>query len=282
MKYLITGGTGTLGKALVERLHLDNEVIVFSRDEFKQQQLRKQYPHIRTIIGDVRNYFGLKMALRGVDVCIHTAALKHIDVIEDNSYEGVQVNVMGTQKVINAAEANNIKHVIFCTTDKAVKPINVYGMTKGIAEKMILSRNNQSSTQFSSFRWGNVIGSRGSALDGFIKSLKNERRVYVTSTEMTRFWIKIEDAVQFVLFNYKNAPKDEVLVPSMKACPVILFVRAIATVLGISTYEIVETGVRRGEKIHEDISSAINSKNAPQYSFEEMVELVRLPVLEAQ
>ena len=288
MKYLITGGTGTLGQALVAKLYdkKDTKITILSRDELKQQEMRRKYPEIRYIIGDIRDYMSVKKACEGQDVVIHTAALKHIDVIESNPFEAVRTNIVGTENVMNAAEAKCVKHVVFCSTDKAVDPLNIYGMTKGIAEKMILGRNNTSTpTKYHAYRWGNILMSRGSALYSFVETLKNQRCVYLTSTGMSRFWLRIDDAAEFLLSTFESDDGKGVRVPPMKGAKLTLLVQAIAEILEIKVYEVIEIGLRPGEKLAEDITSRfddcyVNSSNCKQYTLEQLKDLIRLEVLE--
>lgn len=282
-KYLIVGGTGTLGNELVKQLTRSkaNDVTVFSRDELKQSLMRKVYPDVRYILGDIRSYTSIQRACGGVDTVIHVAALKQVDTLEVNPLEAINTNVVGTTNVAYACVNNAVRHCVFSSTDKAVLPINVYGYTKGLAEKILLNMNReQTSTKFSVFRWGNVIGSRGSAIPYFIKTLKKEAKVYITHKDMTRFFITIENATMYLLGNYKKAPKDSALVPIMYATTIVRLCQAIATLCGLKvmTHEFVYTGIRPGEKIHEcvwsDHDQCIRSDTAPQFSDQDLLDLL--------
>lgn len=278
MRYLIIGGTGTLGRALTDSLLSDSDttsVTCFSRDELKQKILSSEVKdsRLKCVLGDIRDSGSVGRSMVGVDVVFHVAALKHVDTLEANPEESVKTNILGTINVANAAIALGVPHVVFSSTDKAVSPVNVYGMSKGISEKILLNSNlNQSKTKFSVYRWGNVVASRGSALSFFAKTLKEEGRAYITDLEMTRFWIRIEDAVEFMLDTYETC--QGITVPPMKSSPVTTMVKAISELVGVPTYETQVTGMRPGEKIHETIMPGICSENQPYYTVDELKELV--------
>lgn len=291
MNYLIIGGTGTLGKELTRQLLTDpkNHVICFSRCEFKQQEMKREFknnPELRFIVGDMRDRESLFHAMVGVKTVFHVAALKHVDVLEDNPEESVKTNILGTINVCDAAIKCEVDHVVFSSTDKAVDPVNVYGMSKGISEKILLRRNEiQGITEFSVYRWGNVLGSRGSAIHSFADSLLNSRKVFLTDPEMSRFWIKIEDAVKFMLAGYQTAALDDINIPSMKAASVIRVIHTIARILSVDKFGIEPVGLRRGEKIHEAMRSMhdhrfFDSKGSDQYTDLELEQLI-YPVLKA-
>jgi UDP-N-acetylglucosamine 4,6-dehydratase len=279
MKYLILGGTGTLGRALTKALLASEPnclITCFSRDELKQKDLAAELkdPRVSFTLGDIRDASTLWQAMMGVDTVFHVAALKHIDSLESNPEESVRTNILGTCNVADTAIRANVKHVVFSSTDKAVDPVNVYGMSKGISEKILLNRNkSQSITRFSVYRWGNVLASRGSALHYFAKTLKTEGKAYVTSPDMTRFWIRIEDAVAFMLNTYQTA--SGIMVPVMKSSYVTTMVEAIAALSGVPIYSTVLTGLRPGEKIHESILPDLSSSDGPFYTVSELQELVR-------
>jgi UDP-N-acetylglucosamine 4,6-dehydratase len=276
---LIIGGTGTLGKELVTQLSVCRDITVFSRDELKQQQMRVEHPRCSYVVGDVRDRQAVyNVMLRGnFDEVYLVAALKHVDVIEANPVESIKTNILGTINVAEAAMTLHVRHVIFSSTDKAVKPINTYGMCKGIAERYLLSLNG-GHTKFSCFRWGNVTGSRGAAIHGFVKSLKRSQSVRLTHREMTRFWIPIADAVYFMINNFETAPIDEVIYPYMKSAKVTDVIRVLANLLFIPQYHTEIVGIRPGEKIHEDMmsshTSCLNSKNADRFTDEELEDLL--------
>ncbi|NIN68693.1 MAG: polysaccharide biosynthesis protein, partial [Anaerolineae bacterium] len=204
---LVTGGTGSFGRKFVEvitREHPFRKLIIFSRDEFKQHQMRAsgfEDPRLRYFIGDVRDVNRLQRAMQGVDIVVHAAALKQVPTCEYNPIEAVMTNVIGARNVIDAALDEGVKKVMAVSTDKAVNPINMYGATKLCAEKLFIQSNSYSGAKgarFSCVRYGNVVGSRGSVIPLFLEQRK-EGKVTVTDPEMTRFWIPIEQGVRFVL-----------------------------------------------------------------------------------
>jgi UDP-N-acetylglucosamine 4,6-dehydratase/5-epimerase len=263
---LIIGATGTLGQELISQLG-NKRIRAFSRCELKQKQLKEKFPHVQCYLGDIRDKDALNRAMKGVETVFHVAALKHIDVLEENPEESVKTNILGTINVCDIAEKNGVKRVVFSSTDKAVSPINVYGMSKGISEKIMLDRGHVV------YRWGNITGSRGSAIHYFVNAIKNDLPVNLTHPDMSRFWIRIEDAVKFVLETYENTTAS-ILIPPMKAAPVIDVINAIGNVLG-KVPNIRITDLRRGEKIHESILEGLSSKDSSQYTPQELVELMR-------
>lgn len=258
---IILGGTGTLGTALARELLINpsTHITVLSRGEHKQKQMAADFnydPRISFVIGDIRDRDALLSNLAGFDLCFHVAALKHVDTGEYNPEEFVKTDTIGTINVADAAVFNRIPHVVFSSTDKAVDPANLYGCCKLISEKILFARNKrQKHTRFSVFRWGNVASSQGSVIPLFIKSIKERGEYSITHPDMTRFWIKIDEAVRFMISNYKSAPTDRVMIPPIKSAKVSVVAEAIADLLGIQKPECKITGVRPGEKIHELLSS---------------------------
>ena len=247
---LITGGTGSLGKALVKKLFdkfIPKKVIVFSRDEFKQSEMRKthDYDDLRYFIGDVRDRDRLKRAMKGVDVVIHAAALKQVPTLEYNPTEAVKTNINGTMNVIESCIDCNVEKAIFISTDKAVNPINLYGATKMAAEKLWNAANSYSVTKFSSVRYGNVIGSRGSVIPLF-QSLEGDTAP-VTDPNMTRFWLTLDQAVELVLITYKSTVNGT-YIPILKSMSMGELAKCFKDKIKI-------IGVRPGEKIHECLVS---------------------------
>lgn len=278
MRYVILGGTGTLGRTLIRELLKQDDVTVvcFSRDELKQKETEAQFRDSRLSfkIGDIRDAGAVAMAMAGADVVFHVAALKHVDSMQANPEESVKTNILGTMNVAHAAVALGVPHVVFSSTDKAVSPVNVYGHCKAISEQILLNLNEtQSKTRFSVYRWGNVVGSRGSAIHSFAKTLKEERKVYLTDWNMTRFWIRIEDAVRFMLETYQQS--SGIMVPIMKSAPVVDMVQAIAEIVGVPSYDVVITGMRPGEKVHESILQGLSSCDGPYYPLTDLKKLVR-------
>lgn len=252
---LITGGTGSFGyqmtKTLLHNFKL-KKLIIFSRDEFKQHNMRqiyseKQYPCIRYFIGDVRDKERLKMALNGVDIVYHAAALKHVTAVEYNPMEAVNTNIYGTQNVIMAAIYNKVERVVAVSTDKCVNPINMYGATKLCLEKMIINANVMSAgeTKFSVLRYGNVLGSRGSVLPIFLEQ-KKSGILTVTDTKMTRFTITLNDAIDFVLQCTVQMIGGEIYVPKLPSYNILQLAKVID-----NKCEIKVIGKRAGEKLNE-------------------------------
>jgi len=261
MKYsgktiLITGGTGSLGKALVKRLYQDNtRIIIFSRDEGKQALSFNSYPNIVKVIGDIRDYDKLNFTLKKykVDYVIHTAALKRIDDMELFPDECVKTNIQGSENVAKASLENRVKKCILVSTDKACQPVNVYGSSKFIAERIFTNYDyNFSDTIFASVRYGNVIASRGSFVPLFMDWINKGKTIKVTSDEMTRFLFTLDDAVDAVLGALDNAVGGEVFVPQIDSYTLPTCIKALERLTGkTATTETI--GLRPGEKLHEDM-----------------------------
>jgi UDP-N-acetylglucosamine 4,6-dehydratase len=261
---LITGGTGSLGKALVKELLQNTKVrriAIFSRDELKQHNFRNEVgddARLRWFIGDIRDLDRLKRAMHNVDFVIHTAALKQVDTGEYNPMEFIKTNVLGSQNVIDAAIETGVKRVVALSTDKASSPINLYGATKLTADKLFVAANNYSfsyGTTFSVVRYGNVMGSRGSVIP-FWKQLADEGRpLPITDLRMTRFWISIEQAVRFVLDSLEMMSGGELYVPRIPSMKITDLAMAVAP-----DAKLQEIGMRPGEKLHEEMISADDSR----------------------
>lgn len=256
MKYFITGGTGSLGKALIKRLlKQGNEVVVFSRDEGKQALSFGQNEKVKCIIGDIRDYDKLHVSIKRTkpDVIIHTAALKRIDDMEFHPDECIKTNIHGSDNVAKAALENDISKCVLISTDKACQPVNVYGSSKFIAERLFTNHDfESSSTIFASVRYGNVIASRGSFIPLWLGLLEEGKQIKVTSVEMTRFLFTLEDAVDTVLGAVDNCEGGEVFIPQINSYDMETILKAVERLHGSSfDYEIV--GLRPGEKLHEDM-----------------------------
>ena len=261
---LITGGTGSLGKALLSEILTNTKarrVVIFSRDELKQYNLRAEFldnSRIRWFIGDIRDIERLKRALHGIDYVIHAAALKQVDTGEYNPMEFIKTNVMGSQNVIDASIEAGVKRVVALSTDKASSPINLYGATKLTADKLFIAANNYSfsyGTIFSVVRYGNVMGSRGSVIP-FLRNLALEGKpLPLTDLRMTRFWINIDAAVKFVLSSLEMMKGGELFVPRIPSMKLVDLAKAIDP-----NAEIIEIGMRPGEKLHEEMISADDSR----------------------
>lgn len=264
---LITGGTGSLGKMLVKLLikdkHVPKGIRIFSRDELKQWQMSgeiKEYQKehgtqipISYIIGDVREYESLFRAFTNVDIVINAAAMKQVPACEDNPLEAVMTNVNGVQNIIKAALACKVSKVMQVSTDKAVEPVNLYGATKAVAEKLMIHANvytRNEKTIFSCCRYGNVLGSRGSIVPLFKQQIKENKDITITHKDMSRFWISLTAAAGFILQKIKYMQKGEIYIPIMKAC----YITDIVNYLSRG-YPIQYTGIRHGEKLHECLIS---------------------------
>jgi UDP-N-acetylglucosamine 4,6-dehydratase/5-epimerase len=259
-KILITGGTGSLGQALTKRL-LDlkvDAVRIFSRNENKQITMESEFSddRLRFFIGDIRDLSRLTKALEDVDIVFHAAALKHVPVVEYNPFEAIKTNVLGSQNVIDACLSQNVKISVAVGTDKAVSPLNTYGATKLLMEKLFVTANNYLNkekylTKFVSLRYGNVLGSSGSVVPKFIKQIKNKEKITITDPSMTRFSITMDEALDFILNSTINGEGSEVFVPKLRAYSINDVKLALMELLG-DTGE-VKIPVRPGEKLHETL-----------------------------
>jgi len=263
---LVTGGTGSFGKSMVERLLNDdqvNKVIIFSRDELKQfeMQSRLKSNKLRYFLGDVRDYERLKQATYGVDVIIHAAAIKQIPAAEYNPMETIKTNIIGAENIVNVAIENSVSRVIALSTDKAANPANLYGATKLCSDKLMIAGNVLSgarSTRFSVVRYGNVLGSRGSVIPFFIEQAKLGV-IPITDEKMTRFWLTIQEGVEFVLRSLERMQGGEIFVPKIPSFKIIDVARIVAPNVPIEFI-----GVRPGEKLHE----IMITEDDAQFTFE--------------
>lgn len=285
MRYLLIGGTGSLGKALIPAiLEQDHRahIAVLSREEIKQVNIKKQYPGIECIIGDIKDIDSLRPHIQRFDAVFNLAALKHVDICELNPKECYKTNLIGAANVVDLCElADNVRYCVLSSTDKAVLPINMYGSCKKSAEIYYRHMNDvgDGDTLYNVFRWGNVVGSRGSVVHAFAKTLKEEAKVYVTDERMSRFWIDIRDVAKFMLGNFKRPPQGtDAHIPPLKSARVVDLAEAVADVLDIQEYEVKYTGIRPGEKIHECLYTShdfcLTSENCGKYEFEELCDLV--------
>tara|TARA_B100000900_G_scaffold414104_1_gene439805 strand:- start:11919 stop:12884 length:966 start_codon:yes stop_codon:yes gene_type:complete len=257
MKYLITGGTGSLGKALVSRLkNKNNEIYVYSRDEGKQALIYGQDPDVHCIIGDIRDFDKINVTMQRIkpDYVIHTAALKRIDDMEIHPDECVKTNIYGSENVARASLENNVKKCILVSTDKACQPVNVYGSSKFIAERIFTNYDFYSKdTIFASVRYGNVIASRGSFIPLWMDMISLGKTINITSQEMTRFLFTLSDAVDTVLGALENAEGGEVFVPQINSYTIMAVVEACKILSKVETVDYKFIGLRPGEKLHEDM-----------------------------
>ncbi len=250
---LVTGGTGSFGKSFVKRLLKDDEVkkiIVFSRDELKQFEMQSDIdsPKMRYFLGDVRDFSRLKQATDGVDVIVHAAAIKQIPAAEYNPMEAIKTNIIGAENIVNVAIQNGISRVIALSTDKAANPANLYGATKLCSDKLMVAGNvlaGKHPTRFAVVRYGNVLGSRGSVIP-FFKDQRVKGTIPITDVEMTRFWLTLNEGVDFVINSLNKMQGGEIFVPKIPSFKVTDVARVVAP--NVPTKII---GIRPGEKLHE-------------------------------
>ena len=253
---LITGGTGSFGhryvSTLLKKFKL-KRLVIYSRGELKQYEMAMKFKGyedvMRFFIGDVRDAARLKEAARGIDIIIHAAAIKHVPIAEYNPMECIKTNIHGAENVIKAALDNNVEHVMALSTDKAANPINLYGATKLASDKLFVAANNMSGgrTKFAVVRYGNVVGSRGSVVPFFRKLIKEDvDSLPITHKDMTRFWITLQQGVNFVLKSMERMEGGEIFVPKIPSVRIVDLAKAIAPELPIKTI-----GIRPGEKLHE-------------------------------
>ena len=262
---LVTGGTGSFGQQFARTVLRDcrpRKLIIFSRDELKQHEMRVNgfnQPNLRFFLGDVRDVDRLRRAMQGVDLVVHAAALKQVPAAEYNPIEAVMTNIMGGRNVVDAALDCGVKRVLALSTDKAVNPANLYGATKLVAEKLFVQANAYSGagpTRFSCVRYGNVVGSRGSVIPLFLAQRKTGK-VTVTDPQMTRFWLTLEQGVRFVIRAIENMVGGEVFVPRIPSMKMMTLVEAIAPRCAVETI-----GIRPGEKLHEVLLSEDEARHA--------------------
>ena len=268
-KILITGGTGSLGQSLTKRLLATNvdTVRILSRNESKQVNMESEFndKRLRFLIGDVRDFERLKTAFEDIDIVYHAAALKHVPVIEYNPFEAIKTNVQGSQNVIDASLSQDVEKVICIGTDKAVSPLNTYGATKLLMEKLFVSANNflnetRHRTKFLALRYGNVVGSSGSVIPKFIKMINEGKKITITDSEMTRFSITMEQALDFVIDCTINGNASEIYIPKLKSYSILDVKDALFEIFGKTDFE--EIGIRPGEKLHETLINSEEIRNS--------------------
>ena len=255
---LITGGTGSLGQALTNRLLKTevNQIRIFSRNELKQIEMEEKFQdkRLRFFIGDVRDLSRLELAFEDVDYIFHAAALKHVPKVEYNPFESIKTNIIGSENVIAASISNNVKKVVCIGTDKAVSPLNTYGATKLLMEKLFVSANNylnekRHPTKFIAVRYGNVFGSSGSVVPKFIEKIKKNEQLTITNSKMTRFSITMDEALDFILNALYQGKGSEIFIPKIRAYEINELKNALFELLKNTGEEI--TGIRTGEKLNE-------------------------------
>jgi UDP-N-acetylglucosamine 4,6-dehydratase (inverting) len=272
---LITGGTGSFGKKFSEMIlesYSVRKIIIYSRDEFKQDLMKKEfkskypqeYEKLRFFIGDVRDKDRLYRAFKGVDYVIHAAAMKQVPACEYNPFEAIKTNIHGAQNVIEAALDSGVKKVVALSTDKAVSPINLYGGTKLVSDKLFIAANaysGENGTVFSVVRYGNVAGSRGSVIPFFLDLIKKgEKNLPITDQRMTRFWITLEEGVNLVYKALEESKGGETYISKIPSFKIVDLARAIS-----SDCELMDVGIREGEKLHEVMISKDDSRSTYEY-----------------
>ena len=262
-RILITGGTGSLGQALTKRLLKFNveSIRILSRNENKQIEMESRFndKRIRFFLGDIRDKDRLVTAFEDIDYVFHAAALKHVPKIEYNPFEAIKTNIIGSQNVIDACFSSRIKKVICIGTDKSVSPLNTYGATKLLMEKLFITANNylaskNHSTKFIAVRYGNVVGSSGSVIPKFIEQIRNKKKITITDLNMTRFSITMDEAIDFILNVTKFGQGSEVFVPKIKSYILSDVKLALNQIFGDYGQELI--GIRPGEKLYEDLISS--------------------------
>lgn len=259
---LITGGTGSFGHAVLKRF-LDSgvsEIRIFSRDEKKQDDMRKRYASakLKFYIGDVRDQQSLNGAFRGVDHCFHAAALKQVPSCEFHPMEAVRTNILGTENVIHAAVAAGVQRLVCLSTDKAVYPINAMGISKAMMEKVMVASSrhmDSGGTVMCGTRYGNVMGSRGSVIPLFVNQILAGQPITVTDPAMTRFMMTLEDAVELVMYAFNHAGNGDIFVQKAPAATIAVLTQALREVLGRPDHQVREIGTRHGEKLYETLLS---------------------------
>ncbi len=258
--FLITGGTGSFGNTMLERLLKTkvSRIVCFSRDESKQYVMQQSIADSRVnfIIGDIRNFDSVKRAMDGIDYLFHAAALKHVPASESFPLEFTRTNILGSHNVMKAASESRVKKAIFLSTDKAVSPINAMGMTKALMEKIVRSAENTGATVSCVTRYGNVIGSRGSVIPQFISDMKAGNPIRVTNLSMTRFMMSLQESVDLVMHALSEGQSGDLFVQKSPATKVQNIIESLTSMLSIDSPKILEIGVRPGEKIHETLLSA--------------------------
>jgi UDP-N-acetylglucosamine 4,6-dehydratase/5-epimerase len=281
-RILVTGGTGSWGYELVRQL-LDfepQEVIIFSRNESSQVAMQRTFENERLsfIIGDIRDKEALNRACARIDYVFHLAALKHVPVCEEQPYEAMKTNVLGTQYVIEAAIENKVEKVVYISTDKAANPSNFYGMTKAIGEKLIIHANLlHTDTRFVCVRGGNVLGTNGSVIHLFMKQIREKGKVGITDMGMTRFFLTLQDAISLLFKATEASIGGETFVMMMPTCKITDLAQVLGEAMGKPEVDMVELGVRPGEKIHEILLTEFESLTTVLYDEQ---YLVILPTLE--
>lgn len=274
---LITGGTGSFGNAVLNRF-IDSdlaEIRIFSRDEKKQDDMRKRFGHekLKFYIGDVRDPASVLNVMRGVDFVFHAAALKQVPSCEFYPLEAVKTNVLGTENVLEAAISNGVQRVIVLSTDKAVYPINAMGISKAMMEKVAVAKaRNACATTICATRYGNVMASRGSVIPLFVDQIRNDQPITITDPNMTRFMMTLDDAVELVMYAFQHGRPGEIFVQKAPAATIETLAKALCQMLGKPDHEIRVIGTRHGEKLYEALLSREEMAGA-----EDLIDYYRVP-----
>ena len=259
-KILITGGTGSLGRALTKKLLTEkvNQITIFSRNENKQVTMQSEFNdnRLKFLIGDIRDLSRLQRVLEGIDIVFHAAALKHVPIVEHNPLEAINTNVIGSRNVLEASISENVDVVVGVGTDKAVSPLNTYGVTKLLMEKLFTTASNyldieKHKTKFISLRYGNVLGSSGSVIPKFIQQIKSKQKITITDPEMTRFSITMNEALDFILDSAMSGKGSEVFIPKLRAYKIDDVKTALQELISNTGDERIP--VRQGDKFHETL-----------------------------
>lgn len=286
-KILITGGTGSLGQALTKRLLKSevNIIRIFSRNENKQVTMASEIKddRLRFFIGDIRDFSRLTRALEDVDIVFHAAALKHVPVIEYNPFEAIKTNVIGSQNVIDACLHENVEIAVGIGTDKAVSPLNTYGATKLLMEKLFITANNyldpkRHRTKFIAIRYGNVLGSSGSVVPKFISQIKNKEKITMTDPCMTRFSITMDEALDFILDSTVSGRGSEIFVPKLRSYSISDLKDALIEIVGHAEEE--KIPIREGEKIHETLINSDEMRST--WEMDSKYIILNLPLTDEQ
>jgi FlaA1/EpsC-like NDP-sugar epimerase len=278
-RILITGATGSWGNTLVRRLLSDynpKKIVCFSRGELQQVLMKRKFadPRVQMVIGDVRDYDAVEFATRDIDIVFHLAALKHVPICEEHPQEAIKTNIIGTTNIVNASIVNKVSKVIDVSTDKAVAPSNLYGMTKAVGEKVILQANDLSEhTRFVCVRGGNVMGSNGSVIPYFIEQIKNGGPVTITDSRMTRFFLTLDEAISLLFKATEESIGGETLVMKMPACHIQAIIKVLMEEYG--EVPITQIGIRDGEKLHEVLVSTDEAPHTYEYKNDYYVILPR-------
>jgi UDP-N-acetylglucosamine 4,6-dehydratase/5-epimerase len=267
---LITGGTGSFGNTVLKRFLTTDiaEIRIFSRDEKKQDDMRKRYndPRLKFYIGDVRDYQSVINAVRGVEYIYHAAALKQVPSCEFHPMEAVKTNIIGTENILEAAIVSGVKRVVCLSTDKAVYPINAMGISKAMMEKVMVAKSrNSNATVICGTRYGNVMASRGSVIPLFVNQIRAGQPISMTDPNMTRFMMTLDDAVDLVMYAFEHGKPGDIFVQKAPASSIGTLAQAIKEIVGVLEHQVLVIGTRHGEKLHETLLSREEMASAKEH-----------------